>query len=116
MDDFRLMYKILTLLLACEEDEIWQPQLFSPQVLEVPPKKRDATLRRMQDEGLIDHVVFDCYLHQPSPVLDLTHAPTITIKGIAFLEENSLMQKIKQEMKQIALSLASETAKRIFLP
>lgn len=120
MEDFRLMCLIMNILLSCEDDVDWRPSLLAPETLaaqlkkQVTLKKRDATLFRMQEEGLICGVEEECYIGDEEPKADLSCGrPRVTIKGLEFKESNSLMKKAGAELKDAAIQFAGQVVTNI---
>ncbi len=113
MDDFKLMYKILKIIHACEGDFEWSENLLLPDVLHVSQKKRDNTLMRLADDGLITGVSFDSWIGSVEIKVSFEEQPCLTIAGIEFLETNSLMKKAAKQVKDIAVGLASQTVVNI---
>lgn len=116
MEDFKLMYKILKVLLSCEDSTKWDPLLLDHNVLKVSERKRDNTLFRMQEEGLLCGVEEKSFIGDVEPKADIScERPRVTIKGIEFLETNSLMNKAGEELKEAAISFAAQTAANLML-
>ena len=97
MNNFKVIYKILKALEASLDSSIFDEGLISPALLGISAERRNALLLMMQEDGLITGVKEHRYLTGDSELL--LDRPKITIKGLQFLEENSLIQKIKSAVK-----------------
>lgn len=101
MDTFKLVYKILkqihTLGLAEEPDLM----LLSPDALKATKEERDDAILMMLDDELINGItVIKGIDGQQKPyILWRDSMPHITLKGLQYLEENSMMKKAKNLLK-----------------
>lgn len=100
MDDFRLIYKILRILqrsMDCEEFDI---KVLSPETLELSKPKWNRIMAMLLKEGYISGGdawnAMDCGY----PRVALTR-PEITLKGLEYLQENTLMKKAADLAKGI---------------
>lgn len=101
MDNFRVIYKILKYLEAALDCGEADPEAFSSARLKVSDERIEQLLIMMQDEGYICGLVVvktlgDNRRHIAEPI-----CPSITIRGLEYLEENSLMKKAANAAKGI---------------
>lgn len=113
MEDFKLFAKVMAMLMACENGTPWEESLLSPESLGISPEKQVATLKRLQEDGLIRGVTFTRYIHQQEETAAFAQKPYVTIAGLQFMEENSLFKKAAQEVKAALASAAAQTAAHI---
>lgn len=96
MDDFRTIYRMLkTLQKAMDYDEGADPDSLSARALGVSSNRLNALWKMLADEGYVTGVVVRSYQDQRADVVYPTN-PKITLKGLDFLQENSLMKKAAQ--------------------
>lgn len=94
MSDFKIIYKLLKALRDAMDCEQFDMQRVAPEVLGVSKERLEALLLLLANEGYITGlktVQFDGMMH-PKVMLSMSR-PQITLKGLEYLEENSLMNK-----------------------
>ena len=100
MDDFRLIYKILRILQKSMDCEEIDREILSAERLELSVPKWSRIMAMLLNEGYITGAqtwnAFDCGY----PRVALTR-PEITLKGLEYLEENTLMKKAANLAKGI---------------
>lgn len=101
MDNFRVIYRILKYLEAAMDCDEFDADAISPARLKVTESRLEQLLIMMQDEGYIRGLVVtqslgDSKRHIAEPI-----CPSITISGLEYLEENSLMKKAANAAKGI---------------
>lgn len=99
MDNFKIIYKILRELDKNMGNENFSVKSISPEHLEIPFNRWEQLLILMQDEGYIKGLVLtanleDSFRHIAEPI-----KPSITIKGLEYLAENSFMAKAKEALR-----------------
>lgn len=94
MDDFRTIYRILKTLSSAIDCEEFDPERLSPNALNVSERRLNALLVMLAENGYVDGVAVKRYIDSsdPWPQARMT-APRITLKGLEYLHENSLMRK-----------------------
>lgn len=100
MDDFRLIYRILRFLqrsMDCEEIDV---EIISPDRLELSVPKWGRIMAMLLNEGYITGGQTWNALDCGYPRVALTR-PEITLKGLEYLEENTLMKKAANLAKGI---------------
>ena len=102
MDNFVVIYKILKALEASMDFEEFDEQLISPERLGITKERRDKLLIQMQKEGYISGIGIVQYVNLASPSVDIPNSISITIKGLEYLAENSLMTKAANLAKGVA--------------
>lgn len=99
MDNFKAIYKILRLLDKYKGDEGFDYAMISAQALKMEFAAWEQLLIEMQEAGYIRGLVYskslmDKFAHIAEPI-----QPTITIKGMEYLANNSMMGKAKELLK-----------------
>lgn len=100
MDDFRIIYKILRILQKSMDLEEFDKSSISAEILGLSIPKRNRIMAMLLNEGYISGGetwnAMDCGY----PKVALTR-PELTLKGLEYLEENSLMRKAADLSKGI---------------
>lgn len=97
MDNFKVIYLILRILERALDGRVDLYDL-SPGYLGVSQKRRDHLLLMMQEAGYISGVQVIRAIGMEDVRVDNIH---ITLKGLEYLEENSLMKKACRMLKDI---------------
>ena len=100
MNNFTIIYKILKALEQSMDYEEFDSELISPETLRITKERRDKLLVEMQNEGYISGVYVKRYIRGDSIVK--SERPEITIKGLEYLSENSMMKKAANLLKGVA--------------
>lgn len=100
MNNFTIIYKILKALEQSMDYEEFDSELISPETLGITKERRDKLLVEMQNEGYISGVYVKRYIRGDSIVK--SERPEITIKGLEYLSENSIMKKAANLLKGVA--------------
>ena len=104
MDNFRIIYRILQILEKSMELEDFDKSLISAEYLSIPFPLWCRLMKMMVDNGYITGVdvrtIFDC--NYPKATLI---RPEITLKGLEYLNENTIMKKIANIGKGIKESV-----------
>lgn len=101
MEQFRIMYKILKILSQAMYVEERDPELISPEGLDVSKAMLDNILQLLADEGYISGLTVKQYAHQSQPAITGYSGIKITMRGLEYLEENSMMRKAANLAKGI---------------
>ncbi len=101
MDVFKLIYRILKQIRVLELAEETDLALLSPDALKATEIERDNLMLKMQEEGLIASlVVIEGIDVQQRPFIMWERSmPCVTMKGLEYMEENSMMKKAKSLLK-----------------
>jgi len=99
MDNFKIMYKILRELEKNMGNEKFSVETISSEKLKVPFRKWEQLLILMQDEGYIKGLVLSKDLEQTYKHITEPIKPQITIKGLEYLANNSIMAKAKEALR-----------------
>lgn len=100
MDDFRLIYKILRILQKSMDCEEFDTSVLSPEALKLSVPKWSRIMAMLLKEGYIEGGQTWNAMDFGYPRVALTR-PEITLKGLEYLEENTLMKKAADLAKGI---------------
>lgn len=101
MDNFKAIYQILKYLEASLDCEAFDPDAISPFRLGISRERWEQLLIMIQDDGYIRGVVCtqsmsDSKRHICEPI-----TPAITLKGLEYLADNTLMKKAAGLLKGV---------------
>lgn len=100
MDNFSVIYKILRYLEKAMDFDEPDLDCISAERLKITGNRRDAILEMLVREGYVDGVTIKRSVDGES-VMSLGHV-RITLKGLEYLKENSIMKKLSDAAKGIA--------------
>lgn len=100
MDNFKIIYRILKALEKSMDNEEFEPIVISPEVLGISPERWKKLIKMLVEEGYMEGVRI--VTTNTGAVIVKMLSPTITLKGLEYLNENSLMQKAANVAKGIA--------------
>lgn len=101
MDNFTIIYKILKALeKAMDYDEFNAAQI-SNQRLGISFQRWEKIMIMLAQSGYINGVIYDQTLEAYSPKLVQPIQPVITLKGLEYLADNTLMKKAANIAKGI---------------
>lgn len=93
MDNFKVIYRILRALermMDCEETDITP---ITHESLGISRMRWEQIMIMLQSNGYIDGVVYNRCITDDKPRVREPVTPIITLKGLEYLAENSLMKK-----------------------
>ncbi len=101
MNNFKIIYKILRLLDKNKGDENFDYKVISPFAFGIPYSEWEQIMIELQEAGYIRGIVYkknlqDKFYHILEPI-----SPSITLKGMEYLAENSMMAKARDALKMI---------------
>lgn len=116
MEEFRLMARILAAINASEKEEQFNLSLFDAKVLKTTEHDRDRMLIKLQKEGYVSgmHIEDGVDNARPFVIWGLSD-PSITIKGLEFINNDSELCKAIDAMKSISISAAAQTVANAML-
>lgn len=100
MDNFKIIYKILKILEKYMDYENVPAELISYETFDISKERWSRILKMMIDTGLIEGVRCIEVDGVMVPIIKL-YNPSITLKGLEYLEENSMMKKAAGIVKGI---------------
>lgn len=101
MDNFKIIYRILKYLEEHLGEENLDIDKISHEQFGISFLRWEALLRMMQEEGYIKGLVYAQSMSDSSPHVVEPIRPKITIKGLEYLSENSMMKKVGDTLKKI---------------
>lgn len=102
MDNFKVIYKILKALEKSMDHDEFNEELISSKRLGVSDNRRDKLLIQLQKNGYIEGINIRKYVDEPDEEIIPPFEPAITIKGLEYLSENTMMKKVAKMAKGIA--------------
>lgn len=101
MDNFKIIYRILKHLEEHMGEENLDIERISHERLGISFLRWESLLRMMQEEGYIKGLIYEQTMSDSSPHVVVPIRPKITIKGLEYLAENSMMKKVAETLKTI---------------
>ena len=100
MEDFRIIYRILKYLCDSMDFEEFNAEDFKAETFKTNDNRFNALLIQMQKSGYIEGLIIRRYSRDSlKPIQPLN--PRITLKGLEYLNENSMMKKAADIAKGI---------------
>lgn len=100
MEDFKVIYRILKAIYDAMDYDEFDVNAISPEVLHVTPQKREALLVMLVKSGFIDGAQL-IPIAGGSVQVKFFGKPQLTLEGLTYLQENSIMQKAAKAVKGI---------------
>lgn len=100
MDNFRILYKILHILEKAMDVEEFDSSSISAESLKISEARWSSLLEMLSDEGYVKGLHVSRSLD--GQTLVSVFNPRITLKGLEYLQENSLMKKAANLAKGVA--------------
>lgn len=101
MQDFQIIYKILRLLDKHKGDEAFDYASISASALNIRYGDWEQILIELQENGYIRGIVYTQDMSSKFPHIVEPIRPRITLKGMEYLSENSMMAKAKEVLKMV---------------
>lgn len=105
MDNFSVIYKILKTLEKAMDLEEFDVSAISPERLGISYLRWEKLMIMLSKSGYVEGIVYDQCTSDYSPKLVRPITPVITLKGLEYLAENSLMKKAANIAKGIKESI-----------
>ena len=100
MEQFKQIYRILSILHKAMDLEEWDSELLSPEALGISLPMWSRLMAMLLKEGYITGGEAWKSFDVSYPKVKLVR-PEITLKGLEYLEENSLMKKAGEMLKEV---------------
>lgn len=94
MDNFKIIYKILKYLESCMGQAEIDTAPLTAEALHVEQERLDSIMDMMIRRGYVEGVSSRSYVHSRTPVIMNLERAQITLEGLEYLEENSMMKKV----------------------
>lgn len=104
MDDFKIIARLLAAIRAGEDEAVFPLALIGEGVLRTTAQRRDSLALKLQKAGYIEGLyLVDGIDNAPFPVIlwDNSH-PTITLRGLEYIQETKPLQKAIGELAKSA--------------
>lgn len=101
MDNFAVIYKILKALEQAMDYDEFDVKQISCTRLNISYQRWEKIMIMLVKSGYIDGVVYDQCSGEYSPHIEEPVTPVITLKGLEYLNDNSLMKKAANVLKGI---------------
>ena len=101
-EDFRTIYRMLSILQKSIDYEHVDIRRLSADNLGITESKRKVLLGMLLKNGYVEGFQVIQYIGDQAPNIEGLEGIRITLKGLEYLEENSLMQKAARLAKGIA--------------
>lgn len=99
IEDFKIIYSILSTLQTSLDYPKVDVERLSAEYLEINKHRRDHLLEMLIDAGYIKGVQVRRY--EDGSYLLMLNDVQITLKGLEYLEENSILRRVQRELKGI---------------
>nr|DAH45113.1 MAG TPA: YjcQ protein [Caudoviricetes sp.]DAW19732.1 MAG TPA: YjcQ protein [Caudoviricetes sp.] len=101
MDNFNAIYKILKLLDKHKGDEEFDYELISAKAMKIKVSDWEQIMIELQMNGFIRGLVYTQDLTNKFPHIVEPIHPQITLKGMEYLSENSIMKKVEKGLETV---------------
>lgn len=91
MDNFRILYRILHILEKAMDAEEFDASSISAESLKISEPRWNNLMEILSDEGFVKGI--GIHHHMSGQTVAVITNPSITLKGLEYLHENSLMKK-----------------------
>ena len=93
MDNFKIIYKILKYLEGCMGQAEIDTTPLTAEALHTEQERLDEIIGMLLENGYIDGAKAKSYINSRTPIILNLNRAKITLKGLEYLEENSMMKK-----------------------
>lgn len=100
IEDFKVIYKILTILVSSMDNGYFDEDIISPESLGISKNRRDNLLEMLYDSAYIKGILISYYTDGEFRVSNINNIK-ITLKGLEYLEENTIFKRIQRDLKGI---------------
>lgn len=104
MDNIRIIYRILKILETSMNSEEFDERYLSPTTLHITEQRLLSILRMLLMAGLIEGIAID--VDSAGHFMVSKGRPRLTLRGLEYLNENSLMQRAMRMAKGIEDSVS----------
>lgn len=101
MDNFTVIYKILKALEQAMDYDEFDVKQISHTRLNISYQRWEKIIIMLAKSGYVEGVIYDQCSSDYSPHIEEPIAPVITLKGLEYLSDNSLMKKAANILKGI---------------
>lgn len=101
MDNFTIIYRILKALEKAMDYEEFDISTISAERLNISYSRWEKIMIMLAKTGYVEGIIYDQCLNDYSPHLTKPIHPSITLKGLEYLNDNSFMKKAANVVKGI---------------
>ena len=101
MDNFSIIYKILKALEKALDYEEFDKEIISHEKYGISYRRWERIMIMLAKEGYVDGIIFNYCVTDYGPRIAEPIHPVITLKGLEYLSENSMMKKAAEIAKGI---------------
>ena len=101
MDNFAIMYKILRTLEKALDFEEFDIKAIAPEKYGISYRRWERLMIMLVKDGYIEGVIYNQYITDYGPRIVEPINPIITLKGLEYLADNSMMKKAAEVAKGI---------------
>lgn len=101
MNDFTVIYRILKAFQAAMDSDEFDASMISAERLKVSENRLNKLLVQLVKNGYIEGVLLRTYSDSSTPETKILPSATITLKGLEYLEDNSMMKKAAGVLKEL---------------
>lgn len=102
MNDFKIIYRILKYLQSSLDVDEPDFSVIGAEALNMTQAKWSRIMKMLADSGYIDGLIIVDVDNAPYPFVRFSSSTALTLKGMEYLEENSLMKKAAKIAKGVA--------------
>lgn len=114
MNSMKLIVKIMGLVSEQEKSREYNPNVFNTHCLGCPQSEIDGIAIKLQNAGYIEGLMTTEDIdNADDSVLWAYSRPTVTIKGIEYMETNNAFNKVKSNLKSAAQVVTNAAAKAL---
>lgn len=108
MNEIEVIVRLLSAIATAEEKGGFNTAYVDERVVHAPPEIRDLMAIKAVKAGYLDglHIVDNIDGQQKPHIFWEYSSPTVTLEGLAYLNENSAANKVKEEIRKTIVDVA----------
>lgn len=101
MNDFTVIYRILKALQKSMDSDEFDEAMIAPERLKISETRRNKLLIQLVKNGYVEGIELRKYKDSSTAEPFILPSATITLKGLEYLEDNSMMKKAASVLKEL---------------
>jgi hypothetical protein len=101
MNDFTVIYRILKALQKSMDSDEFDEAMIAPERLKISETRRNKLLVQLVKNGYVEGIELRKYQDSSTAEPFILPSATITLKGLEYLEDNSMMKKAAGVLKEL---------------
>ena len=101
MNDFTVIYRILKALQKSMDSDEFDEAMIAPERLKISETRRNKLLVQLVKNEYIEGIELRNYADTNTPEVLILPSATITLRGLEYLEDNSMMKKAANVIKEL---------------